>query len=631
MPCTQGNFKTTSVAFLDQLCDWAAGTGLASLISDPRVVVVVDHGLAPGACIYRGVGVVFAGARRTADDVIASAARSLTEGFCTDGEVIVDGADVLVATSDRELSGRCISAGRAGSPGRGKRREAAERRERAEEALRCTADGATSAKKAVPCNGQKNARQDAPSPSLALAAWATECDEEGRQMRPRKGSVQVVPSPTFLGVLDFVQQQAQHAQHNLRRREEEVKKWRAGPTAEEEAGPEEDPLESSAPALTEGTGGVRARVAKAGTVEQQLRDRITAMASGGIKGAACIAPKTQATIATVAMEAKAMEANVVRDIDAHNMDADSAVRLTMTAVEERTTPAARAAARAAKIAAKAASKAKAAAASLPFRESSWQRVLAAELIRRALLGEKQEEQVSSTGSQEPEAEATETITEGLVRRYIRLQSEGPDSKTEATKALTFVAEEGSGAAFSTTGQHPVFFDHRIRQDGSQVRSLQRFVKLEVAEWSEVAGSQNSHGTGKHGHADASELANIGGSDTTRSTVTEDSSNQDDESELGGAENKEPLELLTGAALTNSRRTSRRARTKAKQPAATVGRAKSSKSLMQKLKKKAEGGPDRRAGANAALMRDHEGLATDSEIEFWLDGAYAMTAEAWVAT
>ena len=89
-------FRETSAAFLALIADWAEKTGTSG-----RVVCVIDHGLRPNAALFRG-GVVtaFAGPNRTADDVIASAAKTLA----ADG-----GLDVLVFTSDRELSSRCTA------------------------------------------------------------------------------------------------------------------------------------------------------------------------------------------------------------------------------------------------------------------------------------------------------------------------------------------------------------------------------------------------------------------------------------------------------------------------------------------------------------------------------------------
>jgi hypothetical protein len=96
------NFKLTSVACLQRLAAWAAATGLAG-----RVVVVVDHGLEPSAFEYQGLSLVFAGAGRTADDVIAA----LTRRLCAGQPGGRAGLNVVVATSDRELSGRCLAAG----------------------------------------------------------------------------------------------------------------------------------------------------------------------------------------------------------------------------------------------------------------------------------------------------------------------------------------------------------------------------------------------------------------------------------------------------------------------------------------------------------------------------------------
>jgi len=107
------NFKLSSVACLQRISAWVAATKL-----EGRVVVVIDHGLEASAFEYQGLHLVFAGAGRTADDVIAALTRRLYTGQ-PDGQA---GLNVVVATSDRELSGRCLAAGKG-------RRMAALRRE----------------------------------------------------------------------------------------------------------------------------------------------------------------------------------------------------------------------------------------------------------------------------------------------------------------------------------------------------------------------------------------------------------------------------------------------------------------------------------------------------------------------
>ena len=92
-------FRETSASFMQLLADWAKSTGGPAA----RVVCVVDHGVEPGAALHRGCDhllTAFAGPNRTADDVIATVAKS----FAEEG-----GHDVLVFTSDRELSSRCTS------------------------------------------------------------------------------------------------------------------------------------------------------------------------------------------------------------------------------------------------------------------------------------------------------------------------------------------------------------------------------------------------------------------------------------------------------------------------------------------------------------------------------------------
>jgi len=107
------NFKLSSVACLQRISAWVAATSLKG-----RVLVVIDHGLEASAFEYQGLHLVFAGAGRTADDVIAALTRRLYAGQ-PNGQA---GLNVVVATSDRELSGRCLAAGKG-------RRMAALRRE----------------------------------------------------------------------------------------------------------------------------------------------------------------------------------------------------------------------------------------------------------------------------------------------------------------------------------------------------------------------------------------------------------------------------------------------------------------------------------------------------------------------
>lgn len=67
-----------------------------------RVVIVWDHGAAPGAFTADGVGLAFAGPRATADDVIA----------VQTGAILDSGVQrVWLATSDRELIERAMTAG----------------------------------------------------------------------------------------------------------------------------------------------------------------------------------------------------------------------------------------------------------------------------------------------------------------------------------------------------------------------------------------------------------------------------------------------------------------------------------------------------------------------------------------
>ena len=65
------NFKKSSAEFFRVLSAW----GKMLRGGQPRVLCVVDHGLAPSATTFNGIGVLFAGPNRTADDVIASVTR----------------------------------------------------------------------------------------------------------------------------------------------------------------------------------------------------------------------------------------------------------------------------------------------------------------------------------------------------------------------------------------------------------------------------------------------------------------------------------------------------------------------------------------------------------------------------
>ena len=90
-------FRETSAGFLARINAWAKAVPGAG-----RVVVVIDHGLEPCATIFRDGSLItaFAGPNRTADDVIANAAQYIANK---------GGLNVLVVTSDRELSARCTS------------------------------------------------------------------------------------------------------------------------------------------------------------------------------------------------------------------------------------------------------------------------------------------------------------------------------------------------------------------------------------------------------------------------------------------------------------------------------------------------------------------------------------------
>jgi predicted phosphoribosyltransferase len=66
------------------LTDWARASNLirsevASCEADDRIVIVVDHGQDVGASVFEGAVVVFAGPKRTADDVIADTVRFFSQ------------------------------------------------------------------------------------------------------------------------------------------------------------------------------------------------------------------------------------------------------------------------------------------------------------------------------------------------------------------------------------------------------------------------------------------------------------------------------------------------------------------------------------------------------------------------